>query len=59
MMMSSQLEEPPSSMRIGGGIGREIVQLNLMELGFLNGREKIKDMIFYGNDVLTHRLVVT
>jgi hypothetical protein len=29
-------------MRIGGGIG-EIVQLNfLMELGFLNGREKLR-----------------
>jgi adenine/guanine phosphoribosyltransferase-like PRPP-binding protein len=41
-------------MRIGGELGGEIVQLNfLMELGFLNGREKIKDMMFFGNDVLT------
>jgi hypothetical protein len=47
MMMSSQLEEPQSSMRIGGGMGGEIVQLNfLMEISLTE--EKIKEYEIFG-----------
>jgi adenine phosphoribosyltransferase len=37
----------------GGGGSGEIVQLNfLMEISFLNGREKLRNMSFFGDHLL-------
>jgi ABC-type Fe2+-enterobactin transport system substrate-binding protein len=59
MMMSSQLEEPPKAVIIVvEELGGEIVQFP-DGARFQRKGKKIKDMIFCGNDVLTHRLVVT
>jgi adenine phosphoribosyltransferase len=47
----SQLEEPRKRYAIVEELGGEIVQLNFLEISFLNGREKIKDMRFFGDDL--------